>query len=177
MPVDRRIRCERTVLVVAHGRHAYGMVHATTGREGLPGRIGAAVRTDSCGMVDLGIRTFGTRHTTPDQQSREENWQTFGGRVVQRDEHGVSVPWMFFSWSPVHPSTARRDPKEHRLPTVLCQCRRAMGMRVERNEKRSGREKVSGCCISATTTRTMDNDVATDPERRAYRNRVRSDRV
>ena len=110
--------------------------------------------------------------------------------MVQRDEHGVSVPWMFFSWSLVHPSrgqgrqrethgsTARRDPKEHRLPTSLCQGRRAVGMRVERGEKRSGRETVSGCCISATTSRAMDDDVADpDPERRAYRNRVRSDRV
>ena len=72
------------------------------------------------------------------------------------------------------PMDARRDPKEHRLPTSLCQ---VVGMRVERDEKRSGCEKVSGCCISATTSRTIDDDVATDPERRAYRNRVRSDRV
>ena len=100
MSVDRRVRCERAVLVVTHARHAYGMVHATTGRERLPARIGAAVRTDGCGLVDLGIRTFWTRHTTSDQQSREENRQTFGGWVVQRDEHCVSVPWMFFTDTP-----------------------------------------------------------------------------
>ena len=63
-----------------------------------------------------------------------------------------------------HGSTTRRDSKEHRLPTSLCQSRRAVGMRVERDEKRSGREKVSGCCISATTTRAVDDDVATDPD-------------
>ena len=57
------------------------------------------------------------------------------------------------------------------------QDRRVVGMRVEKDETRSCREKVSGCCISATTSRTMYDDVATDPERRACRNRVRSDRV
>ena len=50
-------------------------------------------------------------------------------------------------------------------------------MRVEREEKRSGREKVYGCCISATTSRAMDDDVATDPGWRAYLNLVRSERV
>ena len=30
--VDRLIQCERAVLVITHARHAYGMVHATTGR-------------------------------------------------------------------------------------------------------------------------------------------------
>ena len=50
------------------------------------------------------------------------------------------------------------------LLTSLCQGRRAVGMRVEREEKRSGRENVSGCCISATTTRAVDDDVATDPD-------------
>ena len=109
MPVYRRVRCERAVPVVTHARHAYGMVHATTGREQLPTRIGAAVWTDGCGMVDLGIRTFGTRNTTLDQQSREENRQTFGGRVVDRDEHGVSVPWMFSPRSSVHPSRGQRS--------------------------------------------------------------------
>ena len=90
---------------------------------------------------------------------------------------------MIFPWSPVHTrrgerrqrethgATARRDPKEHRLPTSLCQGRRA----VERDEKRSGRKKVSGCCISPTPTRAVDDDVATDPDRRACRNRVRYD--
>ena len=66
--VHHRIRCQRPVLVVTHARHAYGMVHATTGKERLPTRIGAVVRTDGCGMVDLGIRTHGTRHTTPGQR-------------------------------------------------------------------------------------------------------------
>ena len=42
-----------------------------------------------------------------------------------------------------------------------------MGMRVERDEKRSGREKVSGCYLSTTTPRAVDDDVATNPERRA----------
>ena len=65
--------------------------------------------------------------------------------------------------------TARRDPKDHRLPTSLCQGRRAVGMRVERDETRSGRKTVSGRCISTTTTRAVDDDVATDPERRACR--------
>ena len=94
-----------------------------------------------------------------------------------------------FSMSPVNPrrgerrqrethgATARRDPKEHRLPSSLCQGRRAVGMRVERDETRSGRKKVSGCCISPTPTRTVDDDIATDPKRRACRNRVRHDRV
>ena len=100
MPVDRRIRCERAVLVVAQVRHASGMVHATMGREQLPTRISAAVRTDGCGMVDLGIRKHGTCHTKSDQQSREENWQTVGGRVMQRDEHGLSVTWMFYYGCP-----------------------------------------------------------------------------
>ena len=100
MSVDRRIRCERAVLVVAHARHAYGMVHATTGRERLPSRIGSAVRTDGCRMVDVGIRTHGTSRTTSDQRAREENRQTSCGRVVQRNEHGLSVPWMFFQGCP-----------------------------------------------------------------------------
>ena len=90
--------------------------------------------------------------------------------MVQRDEHGVSVPRMFLPRSPVlgsrnerrqresHDPTARRDPKEHRLPTSLCQGRRVVGMRVERDEKR--------CRLSATTPRAVDDDVATDPERR-----------
>ena len=98
--------------------------------------------------------------------------------MVQRDEHGVSVPRMFLPRSPVlgsrnerrqrktHDLTARRDPKEHRLPTSLCQGRQVVGMLVEREEKRSGREKVSGCRLSATTLRAVDDDVATDLERR-----------
>ena len=53
-------------------------MHATTGRERLPPRIGAAVRTDGCRMVDMGIRTHGTSHTTSDQRTREENRQTSG---------------------------------------------------------------------------------------------------
>ena len=59
----------------------------------------------------------------------------------------------FFSWLPVHTrrgehrqrethgATTRRDRKEHRLPTSLCQGRRAVGMRVERVETRSDRKK------------------------------------
>ena len=81
--VDSGIRRERAVLVVAHARHAYGMVHATTGGERLPSRIGAAVRTDGCRMVEVGIRTHGTSHTTSDQRAREENRQTSGGWMVQ----------------------------------------------------------------------------------------------
>ena len=76
-----------------------------------------------------------------------------------------------------HDGYARRDPKEHRLPTSLCQGRRDVGMRVERDEKRYDREKVSGCCLSSATTRAVDDDVTTDPDRRACRNRVRCDRV
>ena len=76
-----------------------------------------------------------------------------------------------------HGTTARRDPKDHRLPMSLCQGRRAVGMRVERDETRSDRTKVSGCCISPTATRAVDDDIATDPERRACRNRVRHERV
>ena len=30
---------------------------------------------------------------------------------------------------------------------------------MERDEKRSGCEKVSGCCISSATTRAVDDDV------------------
>ena len=164
MSIDRRIRCERTVPVVAHARHAYGMVHATTGREGLPPRIGAAVRTDGWRMVDVGIRTHGTSHTASDQRPREENRQTSGGRMVQRDEDGLSVPRLLFSRLLVQPrrgerrqrethaATARRDPKDHCLPTSLCQSRRAVGMRVERDETNPGRTKVSGCCISPPTS-------------------------
>ena len=112
-----------------------------------------------------------------------------GGWMVQRDEDGLSVPRLFFSRLLVHSrrgerrqrethgATACRDPKDHRLPTSLCQGRRAVGMRVERDETNPGRTKVSGCCISPTSTRAVDDDVATDPERRACRNRVRHDRV
>ena len=39
-------------------------------------------------------------------------------------------------------------------------------MRVVKDEKRSGHEKVSGCRLSATTPRAVDDDVATDSERR-----------
>ena len=70
--VHRRIRCQRPVRVVTHARHAYGMVHATTGRERLPTRIGAVVRTDGCGMVDLGIRTHGTTYDTRSTVERRE---------------------------------------------------------------------------------------------------------
>ena len=76
MSVDHVGRCESSVLVVAHARHAFGMVHATTGRERLPARIGTAVRTDGCRMVDVGIRTHGTSHTISDQRAREENMET-----------------------------------------------------------------------------------------------------
>ena len=75
---------------------------------------------------------------------------------------------------------ANCSPRPERTPStyVILSRRRAVGMRVEtRDEKRSDREKVSGCCISATTPRAVDDDVATDPERRACRNRVRTDRV
>ena len=109
--------------------------------------------------------------------------------MVQRDEDGLSVPMLFLPWLPVqsrrgerrqrktHGVTAGRDPKDHRLPTSLCQGRRAVGMRVERDETSPGRTKVSGCCISPTSTRAVDDDVATDSEWRACRNRVRHDRV
>ena len=92
---------------------------------------------------------------------------------MQYNKDGVSVPRMFLPWAPVLGSrnerrqretqgpTARRDPKEHRLPTSLCQGRRAVGMRVERDEKISDREEVSGCCISATVPCAVDDDVAT----------------
>ena len=83
--------------------HAYGMVHATTSREGLPPRIGTAVRTDGWRMVDVGIRTHGTFHTASDQRTREENRQTSGGRMVQRDEDGLSVPRVLFSRLLVQP--------------------------------------------------------------------------
>ena len=111
---------------------------ATTGGERLPPRIGAAVRTDGCIMVDVGIRTQGTSHTASDQRTREENRQTSGGRMVQRDEDGLSVPRVLFSRLLVQPrrgerrqrethgATARRDPKDHRLPTSLCHSRRAV---------------------------------------------------
>ena len=132
--VDRRVRCQRSVLVVSHARHTDGMVHAATGRERVPGRIGAAALTDGHGMVDLGIRTNGTLNTASDQRSREENRQTSGGRVVQSNEDVVSVPWL----SHLHTTrgerrqreildqSARRDPKEHRLPTPLCQDHRVV---------------------------------------------------
>ena len=111
MSVDRRVRWQRTVLVVSDVRHAEGMVHATTGSERFPTRIGAAARSDGCGMVDMGIQTQGTLHPTSDQLSREENRQTSGGRVVQSNEHGISVARLLLPWSPVHPTRGvRRDP-------------------------------------------------------------------
>ena len=91
MSVDLRVRCQRSVLMVSRVRYADGMVHATTGRKRVSIGIGAAARTYVCGMVDLGIRTPGTRHVTSDQRSREENRQTSGGRVVHSNEHGDSV--------------------------------------------------------------------------------------
>ena len=110
--------------------------------------------------------------------------------MVQRDKDGLSVPLVLLPRLPVHSrrgqfrqrethgTTARRDPKDHRLPTSLRQGRRAVGMRVERDETRSGRKTVSGRCISPTsTTRAVDDDDATDPERCAHWNRVRHDRV
>ena len=36
-----------------------GKVHATTGRDRVPARIGAAVRADGCRMVDLGSERTG----------------------------------------------------------------------------------------------------------------------
>ena len=81
--IDRRLRCQRIVVEVPRARHADEMVHMMKGRERVPTRIGAAVPVDGCGMVDVGIRTHGTRHTTSDQRSREENRQPSGGPVVQ----------------------------------------------------------------------------------------------
>ena len=83
MSLDRRLRCQSVVLVVSRARHANGKVHATKGRKRVPALIGATVRIDGHGMVDLGIRTHGARHTTSDQWSREENGQASGERVVQ----------------------------------------------------------------------------------------------
>ena len=51
-----------------------------------------------------------------------------------------------------------RDPKEYRVPTSLCQGRRAVGMRVERDETRSSCKEVGGFCISPTPTRAVDDD-------------------
>ena len=111
---------------------------------------------------------------------------------MQRDEDGLSVPRLFLPRLSVHSSrgqfrqrenhgrTARRDPKDHRLPTSLRQGRRAVGVRVEKDETRSSRKTVSGRRVPTTTTtstRSVDVDFATDPERRARRNRVRHDRV
>ena len=42
--------------------------------------------------------------------------------------------------------------------------------------KETRRDPVVKKCLDAATSRTMDDDVATDPERRARRNRVWSDR-
>ena len=76
-------------------------------------------------------------------------------------KNGISVPRIFLPWSHVlisrnerrqretHGPTACRDPKEHRLPKSPCQGRRAVGMRVEKDEKRSGREK----CLDAAFPR------------------------
>ena len=110
--------------------------------------------------------------------------------MVQRDEDGLSVPRLFlprlqvrsrrgqFRQRETHGRTARRDPKDHRLPTSLRQGRRVVGMRVERDETRSDRKTVFGRCVSSTSsTRSVDDDVATDPERCARGNRVRHDRV
>ena len=109
---------------------------------------------------------------------------------MQRDEDGLSVPRLFLPRLSVHSSrgqfrqrenhgrTARRDSKDHRLPTSLRQGRRAVGMRVEKDETRSARKTVSGSCVPTTTsTRSVDDDFATDPEWRARRNRVRHARV
>ena len=106
--------------------------------------------------------------------------------MVQRDEDGLSVPRLLLSRLLVQPrggerrqrethgATARRDPKDHRLPTTLCHGRRVVGMRVEGDETNTGRTQVCGCSISPTSTRAMDDDVTTDPERSACRNRVRA---
>ena len=74
---------------------------------------------------------------------------------MQHNKDGVSIPRMFLPWSPMlgsrnerrqretHGLNVFRDPKEHRLPTSLCQRRRrAVGMRLERDEKRYDREKM-----------------------------------
>ena len=50
-------------------------------------------------------------------------------------------------------------------------------MRVERDEKSYGREKVSGCCLSSATTRALFYDFTTALDRRVCRNRVQYDRV
>lgn len=62
-----------------------------------------------------------------------------------------------------------RNMKEHRLPASLCHGRRAMGIRVERGKKRSGRETVS--------RRRVPRNVTADRGRRACRYSVLSDRV
>ena len=57
-------------------------------------------------------------HTTSGQWSREENKQTSGGRVVQSNEHGVSVPRLLLPWSPVHPTRGERRQRETLDPTT-----------------------------------------------------------
>ena len=67
--IDRRLRCQRVVLVVSHASHADGVVHARPGREQLPARIGTAVRTDGCGIVNAGSRTDGNLYPASGQRS------------------------------------------------------------------------------------------------------------
>ena len=55
-------------------RHADGMVHASTRRELLSTRIGAAAPADGCGMDDVGSPKDGALYPTSDQ-----NWSVLNG--------------------------------------------------------------------------------------------------
>ena len=142
MPIDRRIRCERDVLVVTHARHAYGWY--TRRREDndfrpksaqLYGQMAAEWLTWESERSGRAIRHQINRREKRIGKLLVDGWccetNTVHPSRVQRRQRET------------HGSTARRDPKEHRLPTSLCQGRRAVGMRVERDEKRSGRVDVT----------------------------------
>ena len=137
------------------------------------------------GMVHLGITTLG--HTTPDQQSREENRQTVGGGWCSETNTSYQYHGCFFHG---HPCTRLEVNAVNGKPMaeLLAETRKNTAYlrhfvkvvelcEYEWKEMRRDREKVSGYCISTTASCTMDDDVTTDPEWRACRNRVRYDRV
>ena len=100
--------------------------------------VGCRVAWRENGMTTLRyfLVWYNNRDMVPFLQAIDRQFAFYQQRGIDLFKQGISVPGL-----------------------ALCQGRRAVGMRVERDEKRFGREKVSGCCISTTTQRAVDDDV------------------
>ena len=56
MSIDRRLRCERTVLVGSDTGNAYGLVRASSCAETVPSATSATIRSDDRPVANMGGR-------------------------------------------------------------------------------------------------------------------------